>query len=231
VSSRVRRLQASHSYGVVLALIVVSFVFAAVAPDDSWTASTLVLLQCATLVAALWTSGIARTNSRGSLAIVVLAAIVALVALVPGGRAGMVVAGLFAGALTVAIVVVIARGVLDQNEVNQQSVRGAIAVYLLLGLIFVFIYGVVAILGSHPFFVQGSSGTRAVRVYFSYVTLATLGYGDYTPAGTVGHMLAVVEALIGQLYLVTVVAVLVSRLGRRKSVEEGDDQGRFIPRG
>ena len=50
------------------------------------------------------------------------------------------------------------------------------------------------------------------RVYFSYVTLATLGYGDYTPAGDLGHTMAVVEALTGQLYLVTVVALLVSRL-------------------
>jgi hypothetical protein len=46
------------------------------------------------------------------------------------------------------------------------------------------------------------------------VTFATLGYGDYTPAGDLGHTLAVLEALLGQLYLVTVVAVVVSRLGR-----------------
>jgi hypothetical protein len=55
-------------------------------------------------------------------------------------------------------------------------------------------------------------GTRALRLYFSYVTLATLGYGDYTAASNLGHMLAVAEALIGQIYLVTVVALLVSRL-------------------
>ncbi len=51
-----------------------------------------------------------------------------------------------------------------------------------------------------------------MRLYFSYVTLATLGYGDYTPAGNLGHAFAVLEALIGQLYLVTVVAVVVTRL-------------------
>ena len=57
-----------------------------------------------------------------------------------------------------------------------------------------------------------TDGTRSLRLYFSYVTLATLGYGDYTPAGNLGHMLAVLEALIGQLYLVTILALLVSRL-------------------
>jgi hypothetical protein len=54
-----------------------------------------------------------------------------------------------------------------------------------------------------------------LRLYFSFVTLATLGYGDYTAAGELGRTLAIVEALVGQLYLVTVIAVLVSRMRRR----------------
>jgi voltage-gated potassium channel Kch len=61
-------------------------------------------------------------------------------------------------------------------------------------------------------------------VYFSYVTLATVGYGDYTPAGDLGRTLVVGEALLGQLYLVTVVALLVSRLARRPSAD-GDAPG------
>jgi voltage-gated potassium channel Kch len=88
-------------------------------------------------------------------------------------------------------------------------------VYIVIGLGFAFLYGAAAVLGSSPFFAQGTDGTRAVRTYFSYVTLATLGYGDYSPAGTTGHTLAIVEALTGQLYLVTVVALLVARLGSR----------------
>ncbi|MBW8741904.1 MAG: two pore domain potassium channel family protein [Acidobacteria bacterium] len=114
-------------------------------------------------------------------------------------------------------VVAIATGVVDQDEVNAQSVTGAICIYLLFGLVFLFLYGAIAVLDSGTFFAQGTDGTRALRVYFSYVTLATLGYGDYTPAGELGHLLAVLEALIGQLYLVTVIALLVSRLRR------GDD--------
>jgi hypothetical protein len=71
-----------------------------------------------------------------------------------------------------------------------------------------------ATIDATPFFAQGGDGTRALRLYFSFVTLATLGYGDYTPAGNLGHAFAVLEALMGQLYLVTVVAVVVTRLGR-----------------
>ena len=52
----------------------------------------------------------------------------------------------------------------------------------------------------------------AERVCFSYVTLATLGYGDFTPAGTSGRMMAVSEVLLGPIYLVTVVALVVGRL-------------------
>jgi hypothetical protein len=85
---------------------------------------------------------------------------------------------------------------------------------MLFGLMFMFLYGAMAVLGQGPFFAQGTDGTRPLRLYFSFVTLATLGYGDYTPAGNLGHALAVLEALIGQLYLVTVVAVVVTRLGR-----------------
>ena len=60
------------------------------------------------------------------------------------------------------------------------------------------------------------AGTRSLFLYFSYVTMLTLGYGDYTPANQVGKTFAVMEALFGQLYLVTVVAVLVSSFGRRR---------------
>ncbi len=92
-----------------------------------------------------------------------------------------------------------------------------VCIYLLLGILFTFVYGAVAALGSGPFFAQGMDGTQSLQLYFSYVTLATLGYGDYTPASTLGHTLAISEALLGQLYLVTVVALLVGNLARQRT--------------
>ncbi len=106
----------------------------------------------------------------------------------------------------------IVRSIALSPEVSAETILGAICVYLSIGMIFLFVYGAVAAIGSSPFFAQAGDGTRALRLYFSYVTLATLGYGDYTPATNLGHMLAVVEALLGQIYLVTVVALLVARL-------------------
>jgi hypothetical protein len=214
--SRIGRLRASHSYGLVLGLVLAAFFFAAGAPDRSWTASFLVLLLGATLVCALWTSGLAHVMVWTSAPTILLALVAAIANIAHGGQAVAGTLWIFACVLTAGVVVVIGLGVLDQGEVNRQSVRGAIAVYLLVGLLFTFVYGAIAVLDSSPFFTQGTDGTRAIRTYFSYVTLATLGYGDYTTAGTLGHTLAIVEALAGQLYLVTAVALLVARLGSRR---------------
>ena len=213
--SRVARVRASHSYGLVLLLIVVSFVFISVAPDDNWADSVLALLQSLTLVTALWTSGVARTNSTLSLSLVAVSSLAALALLVFGGKGLDGFVGILSGLLTVATIGTVALGVIDQGEANVRAVTGAVCVYVLIGLVFVFLYGAIAKLGSGNFFAQGTDGTRSLRLYFSFVTLATLGYGDYTPAGSLGRTLAVVEALFGQLYLVTVIAVLVSRMQRR----------------
>jgi voltage-gated potassium channel len=219
--SRVARVRASHSYGVVLALIAAVFVFTSVASNSDWADSTLVLLESATLVTALWTSGVARADSKISLALVALSTASAVALLFFGGNVFAALVGLLSGLLAVATIATVALGVVDQGEANVQAVTGAVCVYVLIGIMFVYMYGVIATLGSGNFFAQGTDGTRSLRLYFSFVTLATLGYGDYTPAGELGRTLAVLEALIGQLYLVTVIAVLVSRMrGRRDRAAE-----------
>jgi len=200
----------------VLALILATFVFASLAGDGTWTTSALLLLQAVTLGAAMWTSGLMNADSKLLIALVSGAVLLAFAVPISDRNGIIGAAGIASGVLAVATIVTIAIGVVDQDEVNAQSITGAVCIYLLAGILFMFLYGAVALLGSSEFFAQGTDGTRALRLYFSYVTLATLGYGDYTPAGNLGHSLAILEALFGQLYLVTVLALLVSRLqGRR----------------
>jgi voltage-gated potassium channel len=213
--TRVARPRAAHSYGIVLGLIVVVFVFTSVAPNSAWADSTLVLLQCLTLVTALWTSGLAKADSRVSIGLAALATVSALALLVFGGTFFKAVVLILAGLLTLATISTVALGVIDQGEANVKAVTGAVCIYILIGMLFVFLYGVIATVSSGDFFAQGTDGTRSLRLYFSFVTLATLGYGDYTPAHELGRTLAIVEALFGQLYLVTVIAVLVSRMRGR----------------
>jgi len=214
--SRLRRVRASHSYGLVLAIVMVDFFFASLAPDGDWSTSMLVLIESALLIMALWTSGLAGAASHPVLIVALIGICAAAARLLRHGDATAAAVGIVAGLMVVASIVVIARGVLDQQEVNKQSVLGALCVYALIGLFFQFLYSVFAALGSQPFFTNGTDGTRALRTYFSYVTLATLGYGDYTPAGNGGHTVAIVEALSGQLYLVIVITVLVGRLGQKR---------------
>jgi hypothetical protein len=94
---------------------------------------------------------------------------------------------------------------------------------VLLGLSFAFAFAAVGDLGSRPFFASHEAGTRSDYVYFSFVTLATVGYGDLTPQGGLGRALAVTEALLGQVYLITAVAALVGNLGRTRSPRRAKD--------
>jgi hypothetical protein len=87
---------------------------------------------------------------------------------------------------------------------------GAVAIYLLLGLIFADVYMCLAQLSGVAFFAQTASPSSVAYLYFSYTTLTTVGFGDLTAGTDPGRMLAVVEALMGQLYLVTIVAFIVA---------------------
>jgi uncharacterized membrane protein len=158
---------------------------------------------------------VAQADSKISIALVALATASAVLLLVFGGTVFEAVVLVLAGLLTIATILTVALGIIDQGEANVKAVTGAVCVYVLIGLLFVFLYGLIAVLSSGDFFAQGTDGTRSLRLYFSFVTLATLGYGDYTPAHELGRTLAIVEALFGQLYLVTVIAVLVSRMRGR----------------
>jgi hypothetical protein len=212
--SRLARLSASHSYGVVLVLIIATFVFMVAAPERSWARDVVVLIECLTLTMALWASGIGW--GRPALGLIAVAASAAILQLVVSGSTVVGLVALLEVVLVGATIAVIVLGVLDQREVNRQSISGAVCVYLLIGLLYTFAYGAVAALGAGHFFSQGTDGTTGIRIYFSYVTLATLGYGDYTAAGTLGRSMSVSEALLGQLYLVTVVALLVGSFGQSR---------------
>lgn len=207
-------LRATHSYWAVLGAIFVGFFLAALLPNTSWATSVIVLVQSATLLIAIWTAGWAMSQSTFPFALAIAAAVGAALNFFWASEALTAAVGIVAGLLTFTIAVVVAAGAFAQQEVNSRSVASAICIYMLFGMMFMFVYGVLAALDHGPFFAQGTDGTRPLRLYFSFVTLATLGYGDYTPKGNLGHALAVLEALIGQLYLVTVVAVVVTRLGR-----------------
>lgn len=210
---------AGYRYGVVLACTATTLVFIIVAPNADWSRATALALEGLALLVAVATSR-ARAEVRRARALVLG---VAATLLVVGVAAGLVSAGA-ATALgaVVGIAVPLALvgglvGLIRQHGVTLQAVAGALAIYLQLGLIFAWIIGFVAHVDSAPYFEQGGDGTQSDRVYFSFTVLTTTGFGDLTAAEPVGRALAVVEMLGGQLYLVTVIGVLVGGfVGRRR---------------
>ena len=213
--TRLQRVHSSHSYGFVLTLVLASFVFIALAPSDPWALGVVVLFETAILGLAIWTSGLVLRRLAVPM-VLIAGGVTAAVQALDGGDSTRMGAGLVETTFLVATCAVIAEGVWDQQQINQQSILGALSIYMTIGILFTVVFGVMAKVGDGPFFAQGNDGSSADRLYFSFVTLATLGYGDYTAASELGRMLAVVEALVGQLYLVTVVALLVANLGRGK---------------
>jgi hypothetical protein len=99
---------------------------------------------------------------------------------------------------------------------------GVLCLYLLIGLMFAVAYGAIDEVSDTSFFTNGST-QRDDYLYFSFTTLSTVGYGDLTAATNLGRSLAITEALVGQLYLVTVVAVIVSNLGPAQRATERAD--------
>ncbi len=110
---------------------------------------------------------------------------------------------------------VVAGQVFRSGPVTHHRILGAVAVYLLLGLLWASAYALLHQLRPDAFAgALGEALTQQTWIYYSFITLATVGYGDITPVHPVARSLAIAEALTGQLYLAITLARLVSlRLG------------------
>jgi hypothetical protein len=105
----------------------------------------------------------------------------------------------------------ILRHLLRRNVVDARTILGAIAVYIMLGMMFAFSYRAIGVFQvGTPFFEGGEPSTTANYLFFSFVTLTTTGYGDLVPTANPGQSVAVLEAIVGQLFLVTALAKIVS---------------------
>ena len=129
--------------------------------------------------------------------------------------AAAIASGLLVAFAPVVIAGGLVRDVRAEGAVSMRTLSGVLAIYLLLGMFYSFVDAAVAEIGSSPFFAGNVAPDRSDFLYFSYVTLSTVGYGDLVAATDVGRAVAVSEALIGQIYLVTVVALIVSNLRPR----------------
>ena len=112
--------------------------------------------------------------------------------------------------------------ILRHPSVDLETILGAICAYLLIGIAFGAIYGMLQTVGSENFFAQPGPYERIDFLYFSFIVLTTTGFGDLTPYTSVGKVIVTLEALIGQVFLVTIVASLVASFGFRRAASIGD---------
>lgn len=197
-----------NSYGLVLLLIVASYVLA-VGAEPSWAAVVL-LVQVATVWFALRTSKASRPVRLTADVVLIAAVVLAAVQLVGDRVGGDGV--LFAASCVLYLVapVSILRHLITRQVVDQETVLGAVATYLLIGMFFAFLYRFLGVVQAGPFFGPQGEGTLPQALFFSFTTLTTTGYGNLIPARNPGQTLAVAEMLIGQLFLITAVGKVIT---------------------
>jgi hypothetical protein len=207
-------------FGLLLAAIIATFVTEGVASPGDWQQVALSVLLVVTLLVSLWVADVKQAVM--SVAVLISAAVVvtSLIESLTGNRDGTParVANLLLVALAPPFTVIgIVRTLQAQARVTISAVFGVLCLYMLIGMFFASLYGLIDRLAG-GFFAQDVPASLARCLYFSFTTLTTVGYGDLTATSNLGHTLSVSEALLGQVYLVTIVAVIVSNLDRTRRV-------------
>jgi len=212
------------AYGLVLVLILTTFVVTMTLPEQGWGGRVV-----AVAVAGL-TAIIALTSSDVPLKRVRFAAGAALAAVLATALARALSSDVLLGAAFVVdslllgvAAVTILRRVVPSAMVDFRTILGAISVFTLLGLLFGFLFIALGRLVAGDVFAGVSHAQARDYLFFSYTTLTTTGYGNLVPAGDIGQILSVFEMLTGQIFLVTLVAGLVSlwRPGARSAEGAG----------
>ncbi len=205
-------------YPAVLGLVLATVIFLIAAPTANWSKAVGIVMEGIALVLTVATSR-ERESVRRRKAFVIGLAMIALVVLIASGVAPRWLTAVAAVIITAGIPVALTRGLLrllNRDGVTLSAVAGSLAIYLSTGLVFAWAISFIAQATSTPYFAQHTDGTLGDRVYFSFTVLTTTGFGDLTPATPPGHALAVIEMLTGQLYLVTVIGLLIGNFAARQ---------------
>jgi hypothetical protein len=193
------------AFGLVLVLVLATYVLASLLDNRGWSAVILTLATSATSVVALTSSHVKAGFVRGAIWLSALTVGLVLIAAISGERTWLNLASLIQMAMAAVL-----RRVVTTAEVGSRTILGAISVYTVLGILFTFIYGTIDRIQGGPFFEAVSHPQGSDFIFFSYTTLTTTGYGNLVPGGQPGRMISGLEMMIGQIFLVTLVAGLVS---------------------
>jgi Ion channel len=218
------------AYGIVLLLILTTFVVSMTLPPEGWLGRVAaVAVAGLTAIIALTSSDVHRGRVRLAAAAGVFAIVAATLAQAASSNALLGMAFVIDALLLLVAAGTVLRRVVLAAEVDFRTILGAVSVFTLLGLLFGFLFIALGRLQGGDVFAGVSHAETRDYLFFSYTTLTTTGYGNLVPAGDIGQILAVFEMLSGQIFLVTLVAGLVSlwRPAARARASRGgeDEQG------
>jgi Ion channel len=215
-------------YGVLLGALVLAFGIQGIAQPGRWEQLLVSVLLAVTLLLAFWAADAKVWVMRASMLVVAVVVLLSLAEAIQGNvddEATRIANLLLVVLAPPAIVVGVLRSMRARQAVTLEAVFGVLCVYILLGMFFAYTYGLINDLGGSPFFAGGQQATVARCLYYSFTTLTTVGYGDLTARSNLGHTLSTSEALLGQIYLITVVSLLVSNLRPRRAPERSHSGG------
>lgn len=215
---------AGDTYVLLFAMLLVMYFLLSLVPINRETRVLLVTMSALTLLLALHTSHVHRRVMRIALVFALFAELASIVEFfVQGDRLFPGSTALMMGVLLIVTPVVILRRILGHPRVDIETIAGAVDVYLLLGMIFGFVYLGMGDVSNDAFFRQISDPELGDFLYFSFVTLTTVGFGDLTAATHLGQAITALEAVIGSVFLVTLVARLVAMYGIERPGREATD--------
>ncbi len=206
-----RALRALDSYASLLVLLLANFFLLELVDDPRWGAIGSTLLAAAALFVAISDPENGHTINRTQTLSIIGCVGLSCVLLFADSASVLGLAYLLPVALLVtATLPITLYRVLHHRRVTTETILGALCTFVLLGLLFAFVYLAISELRSAPFFTQPGPQQQSEYLYFSFVVLTTLGLGDLSPSVGLPQALVAIEALVGSVFLVTLVARLVT---------------------
>lgn len=224
----------SDAFGLVLLLVLTTYVLASLLSNRGWSAVLLTVATSATSVVSLTSSHARAAVVRAAMLLSGLTIALAAISAASGDRTWLNFASVIQIVLLTVAMAAVLRRVVTTAEVGSRTILGAISVYTVLGILFTFVYGTIDRVQGGAFFESVAHPQGSDFLFFSYTTLTTTGYGNLVPAGQPARMISGLEMMIGQIFLVTLVAGLVSlwRPGealRRRKKRNGDEPAAEAP--
>jgi Ion channel len=198
------------AFGLALALVLLTYVLASLMENRGWSAVVLILATSLTSIVALVSSHVRVGAVRASLWLSALTIVLAVAAAASGEKTLLNIASVIQICLLAVAMAAVLWRVVSGAEVGSRTILGAISVYAVLGILFTFAYGTIDRIQGGPFFEEVAHPSGSDFIFFSYTTLTTTGYGNLVPGGQPGRMISGLEMMLGQIFLVTLVAGLVS---------------------